>query len=1224
MIRRTAKLAAWTAATVAVLAGLVGGGIAWRLSAGPIALDALTPYVERALADAVPGTRVAIGALGVSWVDDDGDGIGGLDLRAVDVAATNADGEVLAAVPELGVGFSVRALLRGRLEPTRLELVRPRIAVVRHGDGRFGFDIRAGERGADGTAADAGSPVVGEVLAALEAPPDADRPLGLLRRLSVAQADLRVTNEASGFSWHATRADIDLRRDRDGIDGRLALTLDLGGETASLTATADRRRADGRTVAAVRIDDLELARLARVAPELAPLAGAAFAVDGTLELDLDRTLQPQHLRFDLAGGPGVLAVPGRDGEALAVRSAGARGAVDLAARRLELEGAALLLGGPGDGPGTRLAAAGQLTADGGFAVAPTGSLTLTLAHGLRTSSVMLDAVRDGADGLQVTAEVEKLEPALLAALAPELEPLSAAALPVVGTATLRLDGSLRPRDGRLDLAAGPGRLVLPDRFAAPLEIRAAAIQAVVDAQARHLDVDRLAIDLGGPTFEARLAVGEDRTGGDRLRADGSVTARDVPLDDLARLWPTSLSKNAREWITENLSRGTVHEATAIFSGSAPLADPGAFERETLKATLTASDVDVEYFRPLPPVRGITAVRGEVDGTTFTIHTEGGRVEDVELGAGTVVIHDLGGKESIDIDVPVDGPVRTILTVLDSPPLGYPSRLDIDPAGTEGRARADLRFRFPLLVDLKVDDVDVGVTGKLSATGVKKVAAGLDASAGDLDLELDTKSMTVKGKARLDGVPVVLDWKEQFEDAAKGPRTRVHVKGTADAGEFAKFGVEAAEYASGPVGFDVVFTVDQRKRLGLTGTLDLAPTDLRIEDLAWTKKPGVPASGRFTLEFRKDKVVRVSGITFQGGGLKAAAALDLDPATTALTHAQIAELKLEETDLRADVVVRDGAYVATVTGASLDARRLLDDDGGGGDTAAPPRRRRPLVATLRVGRVIFGDGRQLGDVVAKINNDGSVWTLIDVTASTGPSSSLFVRFEPAGDRYKVQVIADDAGRALKMLDLNDRIEGGRLRITGTTREPRADAAIDGRIDMTDYTVVEAPTLARILNAISPSGFAELMQGKGITFGRLVGEFRKQGRLLTLKEVRTSGSALGLTLEGDVDLVADVANLQGTIVPVYGLNRILGQIPILGDVLSGGAGQGIFAATWHVRGPFADPDVSVNPLAVLAPGFLRNLFFLGSTGGAAAPADGGAGNGGAGNETGAPAAADAPGG
>ena len=81
-----------------------------------------------------------------------------------------------------------------------------------------------------------------------------------------------------------------------------------------------------------------------------------------------------------------------------------------------------------------------------------------------------------------------------------------------------------------------------------------------------------------------------------------------------------------------------------------------------------------------------------------------------------------------------------------------------------------------------------------------------------------------------------------------------------------------------------------------------------------------------------------------------------------------------------------------------------------------------------------------------------------------------------------------------------------------------------------------------------------------------------------------------MEGLLDVGADRAELQGTIVPVYGLNRLLGIIPLLGDIVTGGEGQGIFSATYRIDGKLSDPNISVNPLAVLAPGFLRNLFFL----------------------------------
>nr|HRQ80542.1 AsmA-like C-terminal region-containing protein [Azospirillaceae bacterium] len=189
---------------------------------------------------------------------------------------------------------------------------------------------------------------------------------------------------------------------------------------------------------------------------------------------------------------------------------------------------------------------------------------------------------------------------------------------------------------------------------------------------------------------------------------------------------------------------------------------------------------------------------------------------------------------------------------------------------------------------------------------------------------------------------------------------------------------------------------------------------------------------------------------------------------------------------------------------------------------------------------------------------------------------------------------NAGAALRALDVTDRVRGGTLRVRGSTSGAGPQAVIEGGVVMDDYTIVDAPALARILNAMSVTGLAELLSGEGISFGNLTGSFHKQGDKLRLWDMRTAGGALGLTLEGDINLAKDTARLNGTIVPVYGVNRILGQIPLLGDLLSGGPGQGLFAATWTVEGPLADPAVSVNPLALLTPGFLRNLFFGGGGG------------------------------
>ena len=63
-----------------------------------------------------------------------------------------------------------------------------------------------------------------------------------------------------------------------------------------------------------------------------------------------------------------------------------------------------------------------------------------------------------------------------------------------------------------------------------------------------------------------------------------------------------------------------------------------------------------------------------------------------------------------------------------------------------------------------------------------------------------------------------------------------------------------------------------------------------------------------------------------------------------------------------------------------------------------------------------------------------------------------------------------------------------------------------------------------------------------------------------------------------------------VPAYTLNSLIGKIPLIGPLIVGEKGSGMFAATYSVSGSLNRPDLSVNPLAALTPGFLRGLFSI----------------------------------
>ena len=197
-------------------------------------------------------------------------------------------------------------------------------------------------------------------------------------------------------------------------------------------------------------------------------------------------------------------------------------------------------------------------------------------------------------------------------------------------------------------------------------------------------------------------------------------------------------------------------------------------------------------------------------------------------------------------------------------------------------------------------------------------------------------------------------------------------------------------------------------------------------------------------------------------------------------------------------------------------------------------------------------------------------------------------------------ADDAGGLLKALDVAENMRGGRLAVRGTYDDRAPGHPLVGTATVDDFRIANAPWLARLLQAMTLYGLVDALQGQGLGFSHLIAPFRYAGDLFDLNDARAFSASLGMTMKGRVDLGADTIALEGTIVPAYFFNTLLGDIPLVGRLFSPERGGGVFAATYTLRGPLADPAVAVNPLAALTPGFLRGLFgVFDSGGGPAAP-------------------------
>jgi len=828
-----------------------------------------------------------------------------------------------------------------------------------------------------------------------------------------------------------------------------------------------------------------------------------------------------------------------------------------------------------------------------------GEARLDLDLGGRVNHFTADLRYRLGDGA-VTARMafSDLQPAAFASLAPVLEPLGALQAAFHGHVTLQVDRNFAPREVRLDLHGDAGHLVMPDRFPSPVAFRGVHLIGRLEQDGQHLELDRFHLDLGRPQITVS---GTMARRGDALDVAMKAELADVPMAELGRLWPVGLKENTRTWMLENLSDGIFDRTSFELAGTAPVSDPLALRTTRQEGHFVLSGFTVRYMPTLPPVRDIggTAV---FDGPTISLDLQGGTLLDMPLGTSKIVIDGLDGdRQNISIDIPLSGPVATALAVLDHEPLRYASKVNLIPAEVGGTAEIDLHFAFPLVRDLKMDMVEMSGRARLEDVVVDGIVAGIAATGGKLDLRVDRTRMDVTGVAKLNGVPSRIAWTENFPDAAE-ISTRVRVRAWPDDEGRARLKLDLPDWLNGTTGVDMVYERRTGGKERITAELDLTPSVLRVDLLDWRKEPGLPGMGRLTVDFVDRKPLRISSFSVRAGDLMARGRLDLRGEDYGIAHLELDRFRLGETDARLVLDARpDGGFTVDARGTALDARPFRSDpvssspaagSTSAGDGAAAEEPEQPLDIRFDFDRVVTGaEGQIIRHAVGALSRTGRSWGRAVLDARVGDGANLAVRYGLEGDALVLSVTSDDGGAALRDLDILRHVRGGHLDVQGRSDPADPSRTVAGTIRLTDYQVQDAPVLARLLSAASPKGFANFLGGQPIAFSRLEGAFRWHERGVSFRDVRTSGSAMGLTAEGDIDLEVDTIDLQGTLVPFSVVNRLLGAIPLVGDLLVGGEGQGLFAATYRVTGPLAEPQIGVNPLAVLAPGFLRNLFFLG---------------------------------
>ncbi|NDE91608.1 MAG: hypothetical protein EB059_10850, partial [Alphaproteobacteria bacterium] len=566
------------------------------------------------------------------------------------------------------------------------------------------------------------------------------------------------------------------------------------------------------------------------------------------------------------------------------------------------------------------------------------------------------------------------------------------------------------------------------------------------------------------------------------------------------------------------------------------------------------------WQALPDIEKLNGA-GTFDQNGFDIQVSSGEMGAIKVQPSHMVIAGLNAEiQTIVLDAMLTSPAPALLEVLDRAPMGYAKKMNIKPTETSGDIDGTLHLGFPLLKDLSFDQIDLNADAKVSNGAVQKIAGLIDVTKGNVALQLDKQGMHFEGDATLNDVPANVSWNERFTDVPPGEMiSHAVIKGKAKADDIKKFGVALTMHSADV--FPVEITYDRGavySKLSITG--DAANTALEISDVFYRKPMSDPLSFSTVLEWGGDKPMQLSQLKVTGKNVAIDGKGSFD-AQQRLALLTLNPLQLDATNVRATFKRGDdGVPSLILTGDVLDMRHAFDDtpdkvvDGSVQTNSGAV----PLRLEMQIKRVLTSAKTELANMNVKATRDAFGWAYLDASVLAKNKTPFNASIKPVNGRSVVSITTPNLGNVLASLDVTDTLVGGKLVIDGKSEPNDKLRNMFGHISLENYRVKNMPALAQLISAISPDGFAAMLGGEGLGFSELIGEYVWEKNTIVITKAHTSSGSLGLTMAGKVDLQHSALQLEGQVIPAYFISRILSAIPILGDVLTGGEGQGLFAA------------------------------------------------------------------
>lgn len=762
---------------------------------------------------------------------------------------------------------------------------------------------------------------------------------------------------------------------------------------------------------------------------------------------------------------------------------------------------------------------------------------------------------------------------------------------------------------KFSFEGGNGDILFSDDETQKFSVTGLLLEGDIAGGLNNLKIENGTLDLGGKKalFSANVSGAKDyflKKSLDKLKVSLKTSVSEIAFDELYNYWPRYLGTEAWDWCKESIFGGNISNASFSFDFGYDKKNKN-FSLTEMNGTADIADAGLEYLSGMPRVNNIY---GKVQFTPDTIKIDVDKAvsDNVVVEGGFVRLYDLNKYDNFaEINLQINSSVPDVLRLIDHNPLNYASEMGVDPESIQGTSDTHLVLNLELKQNLAPDEVKVDITSQLQDVQIKGMLDDKTVTSKLLNLEVTNNGLKINGDAELEDIPLHLVWNENFTD--KTYKSRYNISFKFDDAVKKKLNIKSdvleAPFIDGYILVDAEITSYEGDKLQIDVDGNLANVAVDYSFLGFKKPLHQPGNVKVRLNFANGKLASIPSVRLNKHDFRLNGKIDLD-AEQRIRLVDITDIKAPKTNAKAKIEI---AYAPkkkvkiNVSGSSYDLSPFFDKDEN--------------KSSVKNGKKAKKGARNKKDELEEVDDAdifiavNSLWTNEFVSVKNfagsaklrngigiqemhlignfGSSQKKYLKldYSPRPDKeYLLNVESNDAGGTMKFLRIYDNMRGGTLNVSGKRDKNKN---FIGHAKIRNFSIHNTPILAKLMSLTSLSGMVNLLTGDGITFSHFDAPFEYQNQILSVRDGKAFGNVMGITAKGSYDRFEEILDITGVIAPAYGLNTFIGKLPIVGNLLSGKDGT-VFAANYSIAGSIDDPDIRINPLSVLSPGSLKDLW------------------------------------